>query len=87
MENPYPATDSQKKQLAQAPRPQCGLHHDDCSTLYHLAGVVVYLWLTNGRECWYLVHTVRAEVLIGDALEDGWWRPMPIDCRLIEKYY
>lgn len=56
-------------------------------SLLNLSGVLIYLWLQNGRGFWYYLDEVRGERVLGYAWTSQGWRRQAVAWCMIWSYY
>lgn len=69
------------------PNRNAAIMQGDLYTIRNLREVVIYIWLTSGKEFWYHVKYCSASLLLGYIKDGDHWSYMPIKIDQVDAYY
>lgn len=87
MKKAYPASDTDKHVLKNAPRATHCLPCKNPDMAQNLCNTVVFLWFRDGTGCWYHLKSARDGMLFGYVLGGDWWHYRPIRQEQVFRYF
>jgi len=69
------------------PERRHALPHAMVGSIVNLTGVVVYLWLQNGRSFWFYIADAQKDKIIGYAWMGQGWQRQDVILKLVWSYY
>jgi hypothetical protein len=87
MQKGYFASDTDRRVLKYIPKREHCLPYRSDDTVQFPPELIVFLWLSDGKNGWYRVYDARGDTMTGYMLHDGIWHYLSLKKSWIQRYY